>query len=534
MTFDIVIKNAQIIDGTGQRRFKGNIGINKSKISTITEKELDGRQVIDCRGELVAAPGFIDMHSHSDLAMFMPQDTEFYKMGATCKISQGITTEIVGQDGFSAAPIAGDLKQEYTKHWKGLTGDLPVNEWTWNSVEEYLRAMKFSDFPTKIEMLVGHSSLRINIIGYDSRAPSSSELEDMQELLRTCLKQGAKGMSLGLIYPPGMFANEEELAALATVVAEEDGVLVAHIRNESNKVFEAINEYLRIQNTANVRTHISHLKICGNKNIGRGDELKKIILDSQKNVKPVSFDMYPYDAGSTMLQAILPPWAHEDGSEELIQRLKDKKTCLRMASDVLTEEEDDWDNFIQFSRGGMDGIVISGAPTSHKNIIGKSLSELGRTKGYDPTTKDGQVNTFLFICQLLVETDLGLSMVSFNQSMNNVEKFLTLNNIMTIGTDAVLGSSPHPRSYGAHAKYLKWIREQTSISLEQAIHNITGHAANIIRLDRGVLRIGASADITIFNPNKIEDQSTYKNPVVLATGIEHVLVDGRSVYPKKV
>ncbi|MFX0067029.1 MAG: amidohydrolase family protein, partial [Candidatus Hermodarchaeota archaeon] len=418
MTFDIVIKNAQIIDGTGQRRFNGNIGLNKPKISTITQEELTGRQIIDCRGDLVAVPGFIDMHSHSDLAMFMPQDTEFYIMGATCKISQGITTEIVGQDGFSAAPIADDLKEEYAKHWKGLTGNLPVKEWAWNGVEEYLRAMQFSDFPTKVEMLVGHSTLRINIMGYASRAPSSSELEEMQELLRTCLKQGAKGMSLGLIYPPGMFAKEEELTALAMVVAEEDGVIVAHIRNESDKVFEAISEYLRIHNNANVRTHISHLKICGNKNIGRGDELKKIILESQKNGKPVSFDMYPYDAGSTMLQAILPPWAHEGGSKELIQRLKDKKTCLRMASDVLTEEEGDWDNFIQFSRGGMDGIIISAAPASHKNIIGKSLSELGRVNGYDPMTKEGKVNTFLFICQLLVETDLGLSMVSFNQSMN--------------------------------------------------------------------------------------------------------------------
>ena len=533
MTYDTVIKDTIIIDGTGNPRFKGTIGIESGKIATIQvskgkKDEISGERIVDCKGRLISAPGFIDMHSHSDLAMFFHKNSEFYKTAALCKISQGITTEIVGQDGFSAAPIKEKLKSGYILHWSALSGQLPNYKWKWNSIEEYINAVKKRKFPTKVETLLGHSTLRINVMGYANREPTSSELDEMKYILSTSIedneKQVAKGLSLGLIYPPGMYANKHELIELAKVVKAVNGVLVAHIRNESQKIFDALDEYIGIHNATNVRTHISHLKICGDKNIDRGDDLKKLIQDHQ-----FTFDMYPYNAGSTTLTAILPPWAHEGGSDKLLDRLKNKKSCLEMASEVFSEDEHDWDNFIGFSKGGLKGIVIANSPKSHEHIIGKSLAELGEEKGFDLSKKEGKTLTFLHICDLLNETNLTLSMISFNQSKRNVRKFMKMDSIMTIGTDGIIGKSPHPRLFGAHTKYIqKTLREKSSgPSLEQAIHNITGHAAQIMQLnDRGVLKEGKAADITIFNPNTITDKSTWTKPKIHSNGILYVFVDG--------
>ena len=543
MSYDIAINNAIIIDGTGRKQYKGNIGIRNEIIEVIIKDEenlLNGDLIINCHGKLVAAPGFIDMHSHSDLAIFKHKNSNFYKLAAICKVSQGITTEIVGQDGFSAGPIENLDREEYLIQWRGLTGYLPPDKWKWNNIEEYLKAVKLRNFPTKIETLVGHNTIRINVMGYEKRKPTQFEKEEMQELLRKSLKQGAKGLSLGLIYPPGTFAEKDELIDLAKIVAQEKGVIFAHIRNESDSMFSAIEEFLDIHKSAKVRANISHLKICGVKNFNQGEYIEKLILKTNNinNENLLSFDLYPYDAGSTVLHAILPPWTHEGGPKKLIERLKDEKTCIKIAKEVFKEEEYNWENFISFSKGGLDGIMINNAPKAYQNIIGKSLSDIGREQGFDPSSKEGKLDTFIFICKLLVETRLDITMISFNQSMKNVERFMAMNNNMTIGTDGIIGPSPHPRLLGSFPKYLKWINknkanQKQKNSLERAIHNITKHAADVLGLnDRGIIKVGKVGDITIFDSNKITDRATWKNSKIVSEGISYVFVNGELVHQK--
>ncbi|MFX0114401.1 MAG: amidohydrolase family protein [Candidatus Hodarchaeota archaeon] len=528
MTYDIVIKDAIVIDGRGRKPFHGAIGIKNRRIRALGDEELDADHVINCEGRLVAAPGFFDMHSHSDLAMFFPESSDYYGMALESKVTQGITSEVVGQDGFSAAPISEEAKTLYASHWKSLAGYLNPDKWHWNTIEDYLEAVRDTSFPTRIETLVGHGTLRINVMGYENRKAKPSELEEMQEQLKRSIRQGARGVSLGLPYIPGMYADEAELAALATIVAQENGVVVAHIRNESDKVFETIEDFLRICKTVNARSHISHFKIHGTKNIQRGDELATNLLAAMAEGQSISFDMYPYDASIENLVAILPPWAQEGGSEEILERLRDSETCNKMAFDALSGGQRDWGSIIQLSRGGMEGIMIFDAPESHKNIIGKSLADLGREAGYDLVMEDDRLGVFHHLCQLLVDTNLNISVVSFNQSMENVEQFQKLDVVMTIGTNGVLRPSPHPSLFGAMIRYLRWAQTQ-NIPLEIAIHNITQHAASILRLDRGLLDIGTAADIVIFDPKQISDQATYENPKMQSIGVEHVIVDGKII-----
>ncbi len=532
-SYDTVIKNGIIVDGTGKESFKANIGIRKDRIAEISKSPMVGDKIIECNNKWVVAPGFIDMHSHSDLAIFYDRRKTFYKNAALCKISQGVTTEIIGQDGYSAAPLKNSQKKEYKLHWGGLAGDLPVERWKWNTISEYLLAIKQRNFPTKVETLVGHGTIRLNVLDYENRVPDAAELKQMQAILRSSLQQGAVGLSCGLIYPPGMFAQTDELIALAKVVAEEKKVIVAHVRNESDKLFEALAEYFQVHQSAKVKTHISHLKICGEKNLKRGDELQKLVTDESLLNNDISFDMYPYDAGSTMLQAILPPWAHEGGPEALLKRLKSKTARQKMAEDIFASGETAWDNFIGFSKGGMAGIRISNAPKGYASIVSKSLAELGQKQNYEQSTLKGKYETFHYICQLLVDTELRLPMISFNQSMENVTKFLSMDKIMTIGTDGVIGAHPHPRLFGALTKYIRWAIDSPQMTLTQAISNITSHAASIIGIERGQIKKTYSADITIFDRKEIANLGTYENPMRLSTGIKHVLVDGKQTFSEE-
>lgn len=530
MNFDIAINNVHIVDGSGKRGYNANIGIFKDKIQEISQEKLSAIKEIDGLNHLIASPGFIDMHSHSDLIIFNDINHDFYQMAALSKISQGITTEIVGQDGYSAGPLSNSNRKEYLTHWSGLTGDFPIEKITWNSIKDYLQATKTNNFPVKIETLVGQSTIRMEIMGYSDRVASNTEIEQMQDLLDQSLKEGAVGMSMGLIYPPGMFAKFDELVALGHIVAQNDKFIVAHIRNESDKVFQSIKEYIEIQNKTNARIHVSHFKICGQKNLSRGDELKNIILNQFDKTQKISFDIYPYDAGSTTLTAILPPWVHDGGPRKVIERLNDSKLRQKMFDDIFSEKESDWDNFIGFSKGGLDGIKIVGAPNELDYIIGKSLKELGENEGFDTSNVRGKRKTFDYICEILVKSNLRLPMISFNQDINNVQKFLQLQGIMTIGTDGVIGQFPHPRLYGAHTKYLNWFINENRFPIEQIIHSITGFPAELLNLDRGIIEPGRTADICIFNPSEVCSMGTYDNPKQISKGIKYVLIDGKITY----
>ncbi|MBD3192612.1 MAG: amidohydrolase family protein [Candidatus Heimdallarchaeota archaeon] len=536
---DLILNEFTIIDGTGNDPYIGSLGIKDGKITKIKKEEsisTSASRILNCsefekNGEtIVITPGFIDMHSHSDLAVFMT-NSEKQEMATKAKISQGITREVVGQDGFSAAPIFDEKKEKYANHWAALTGYLPPEDWTWNTIAEYLAQVNQKSI-TGIETLVGHSTLRINVMGYQKRAPTKDELDEMQSLLRRSLQEGAIGLSLGLIYPPGLFAKKEELIALAKVVAEENGLMVAHIRNESEKIISAAEEYLQITAEAKCRTHFSHLKVCGKDKLKKRKALLKMMAQTRNKSQKITFDMYPYDAGSTTLQAILPPWAQDGSPEEVKQRLRNNNLVEKMAEEIFSEENGDWDNFIQMSRGELEGIVISDAPKSHEELIGKNLAEIGQERGFDPTVKEGKIATFSYICKLLVETNLQLAMISYNQSIDIVKYFLTLPN-MTIGTDGVLGRKPHPRLYGAVTKYLRMMRESGGRPIEQAVQQITYYSANIIRTESPhFLSEKPVVDFVILDKEGIRESNSYESPRKLSKGIIGVFVKGELVYPQ--
>lgn len=537
-SLDIIIKNVLVIDGTNKSAFHGSLAIKNGLISEIKENEditkkaekiIDGKKLSEDGLHIVVSPSFIDMHSHSDLAPLIKKDNR-NEMAKQAKVSQGISTELVGQDGFSAAPISDDLKESYSNHWSALTGILPYKEWSWNSIKEYLEFIN-SKSTVRIETLVGHSTLRINVIGYIDQKPTNDELSKMKKLLEKSLRDGAVGLSLGLIYPPGMFAEEDELVELAKVVAKESKILVAHIRNESEKIISAIDEFLRIGKKSGCHLHISHFKICGKNVQKKYKSIMKKLNTAVKNGQKLSFDMYPYDAGSTTLQAILPPWAQKGSPMEVIERLSNSEELGKMAADIFSSKNTSWDNFVQMSKNGLEGITISDAPDSHKQLIGNTLQQIGLDAGFNLKNNEGKIETFGLIAKHMVETELNLAMISFNQDFMSVMNFLRLDKWLSIGTDGVLGRKPHPRLFGAITKFLRLSRESNLKSIELAIHQITNFPATLMNIsNRGILKVGSLADLVIFDRSKVKDTCTYDEPNNKSQGILYLIINGKIVY----
>lgn len=328
-----------------------------------------------------------------------------------------------------------------------------------------------------------------------------------------------------------MFAKEEEIIELAKIVAENDGIVVAHIRNESEQILKAADEYLRIAEKAKCKAHFSHFKVCGNNKDEKSKRLVEKLVIAEKKGIPISFDMYPYDAGSTTLQAILPPWAQEGTPRDIIERLSSPDKVIKMAQTIFDFTNTEWENFIQISEGGLDGIMISDAPDSHKFIVGKSLEEIGKDAGINVTTQQGKIQTFELIAKYLVETNLSLAMISHNQSMTIVNRFLHLKEWMTLGTDGVIGRKPHPRLYGTMTRFLRMVREAKSYTLQEAISRITSKPSQLIQLsDRGTIQTGSKADLVIFNCKVIREDNSYMKPLYPSQGIYEVIINGERSY----
>jgi N-acyl-D-amino-acid deacylase len=528
----ILFKNFIIIDGTGNPGFRGSVFIERGFIKGIIKdgKEISkveslAQRVVDGEGRLLLTPGFIDMHSHSDLAPFSEASSLLYKNCSRGKISQGVTTEVCGQDGYSAAPIVNKTDEFYTL-WSGLTGLKNCSSYNTKSVNDYLRATGETKYPVKIATLTGHNNLRVAVNGFDSNRLDTTQIKEMKKLLETSFKEGSCGLSLGLIYPPGMYGDSNEITELARVVAKYNKIIVAHIRNESDMVMEALNEYGTICLNAGCSMHISHLKVCGEDNFRLGRDILSTINSYKERGVKITYDLYPYDAGSTMLQAIFPPEAHNGGPDKLLKRLSSANERDKIYNRIFNDTKKDWDNFIGFSRGGLRGIVISGAPAGFENLSGKSLYDIGKDSSLDPDTEDGRRKTFDLICKYEVETELTLPMVSFNQQMDNVKLFLNQLDMMSIGTDGISGQHPHPRLYGSFPKVINLLKER---KVEEVIHSITGRPGKLLGINIGLIREGFPGDILIIDRDKLQSNSTWKEPRLESTGIEHIFINGKEV-----
>jgi N-acyl-D-amino-acid deacylase len=508
----ILIKEATIVDGSLAPAYLGDISLEDGMIKEINdegETPTDSfDEVIDCRG-LVAAPGFIDTHSHSDLKVLTDPNV-------LPKVMQGITTEVLGQDGLSMAPLPKQFIDTWRKNIAGLDGESDGIDWEYETTENYLKMIESVGPGVNESYLVPHGNVRMEAMGLDDRQPTVDEIKLMCDITRREMEAGCLGLSSGLIYTPCAYSKTQEIIELCKVVAEYDGVFVVHQRSEADTILPSMEEIIEIGRKSGVRIHYSHFKVCGKDNWDKLEDMLKLLDKAESENITVSLDQYPYVAGSTMLGIILPPWAHDGGTNELMKRLQNEGLRARMKKDIQRGITG-WDNFIQFA--GIEGIfVTSVASDLNKNLVGKSLVEIGEIKGKDPLDA-----TF----DLLLEEKNAVGMVDFYGTEEAVIKILKRKE-MNACTDGLLAGKPHPRVYGSFPRILgKYVREEKVLTLEEAVYKMTYKAATAMNIkNRGLLKAGYYGDITIFNPNTVIDMGTFVDPIKYPKGIEYVLVNG--------
>lgn len=516
MDFDLLIRNGRLLDGSGNPWVRGEMGIKDGRIAAIAPSlgAAQAARVIDAQ-QMIVCPGFIDTHTHSDLMVLVDPALE-------PKVRQGITTDLLNQDGISVAPT----RREHAAHWRryiaGLDGD-PALDWTWESFDDYLGAVAAARPGLNMASLVPQGNIRQWVLGLENRAPSKKELDQMKGLIGECMDAGAFGMSIGLIYLPCVFSGTEELVELYKVVAQHDGIFVIHMRNEADYWLEAIDETLSIAERAGVKLLISHFKAVGKQNWHKMSEALDKLEQARKRGIDVSFDQYPYTAGSTILAAILPPWAVEGGTGPMLQRLQAKDNRERIKQEFRTglpPEAGGWDNIARCA--GWEGIYITSVQTeANRWVEGKHLADIAEQRRQDPAEA---------AFDLLVEEGGNIGMIDFIASEECIRQALAHELQMVCTDGLLLGSKPHPRSYGAFPRVLRYAREDRVFSLQQAVRHMTAMPALRLGLkDRGMLKEGYVADVVVFDPATVADQSTYMEPRQFPVGIPHVIVGGEPV-----
>lgn len=510
-----LIKNGFVIDGTGVPGLKADVLIHDGKIEKIAASiDAADAEIIDAEG-LAVAPGFIDTHSHSDLQILLNPEV-------MPKIMQGITTEVLGQDGISMAPLPVEYISPWRKNLAGLDGDSDDINWEFKTTEGYLKMIDDVKPGLNECYLVPHGNIRMEAMGLENRLPNEEELEKMRDITRREMEAGAVGLSTGLIYMPCAYSESTEIIEMCKVVAEYDGIFVIHQRSEADTILDSMEEVIKIGRESGVKIHYSHFKVCGKKNWDKIDQVIELLEKCHKEGIRVSFDQYPYVAGSTMLGVILPPWVHDGGTDNVIMRLADPELRKKMVYDIENGIPG-WDNFVEFA--GLDQIFVTSVKTKkNEDAIGLNLIQLGELRG-----KNAYDATF----DLLLEEENAVGMVDFYGTEEHVQLFMKRPE-MNACTDGLLGGKPHPRVYGAFPRILgKYVREDKALTLEEAIYKMTKKPATTFNMTgRGELKAGNIADITIFNPETVIDKGTYVEPIQYPEGIEYVLVAGEVIINK--
>jgi N-acyl-D-amino-acid deacylase len=511
-SYDLIIRNGHIIDGTGSPWYAADVGIRAGRIAALGSLEnAAATRIIDAHG-LVVAPGFIDMLGQSELTLLVDPR-------APSKIFQGITTEITGE-GESVAPVNDTILRENHSTYAhyGIKPD-------WHNLAEYFARLERQGIGINFATYVGATSVREMVIGYSDRAPSGDELQRMEQLVEQGMRQGAVGLSTALEYPPAPYATTEELIALARVAARFGGIYATHMRDEGNAETAALEETLRIGREAQIPIEIFHLKIAGKRNFGGVPLLLDRIEKARAQGVDAAADTYAYTAWSNSLSAFTPPWANDGGKEQLLRRLKDPATRSRMRRDMTTPS-DKWDNEWLEIEGPQDVLICA---VDHSELLpyrGKRLSEVAAEWHEDPIDA---------IFDFLIRDEAGTSVAVFGMSGSDVTLVLQ-QPWVSIGTDdsatfpeGVLGlDHPHPRAYGTFPRILaKYVREEGKLSLPDAIRKFTALPAQREHLaERGVIKVGMWADLVVFDPGAIRDVATYEDPNRFPEGMSFVLVNG--------
>ncbi|MHB1500683.1 MAG: N-acyl-D-amino-acid deacylase family protein [Candidatus Dormibacteria bacterium] len=524
----LMVRGATVLDGSGDDGAEADVLVEGGVVSAIGPglSAVPGSEVMDAEG-LTLAPGFIDMHSHSDLYTLVPSDSGM-RLGDDPKLLQGVTTQVFGQDGISMAPVGHGDVAAFADFVAGLDGRLDPAAWTWRTFGEYLGALR-EHSTTRVAGLVGHSTIRRLVMGMEARPPRPEELEAMCAAVDQAMREGAIGLSTGLVYVPAAYATTDELVALASVVARHRGRLFIHVRNESHLVLEATREALEVARRSGVHLHYSHIKTAGQANWHRVGQMLEMIDEYRRDGVVVTCDVHPYTAGSTTATVLLPPWLLEDGPEAAIRQLASAEVRARVRSQLLTDVAS-WDNWWVFS-GGWEGLrlawVADGSANAH--LQGSSLREVLASAG---VTEPLSQAAFDVLFDLLAAERLQMSLISFNNTERNIARFMG-QPYCSIGSDALVnpGGHPHPRLYGCFARVLRsYVREQGILSLPEAVHAMTGRAAVALGCpERGRIAIGAAADLVLFDPQGVADLATYEEPRTPPLGISRVLVGGRTV-----
>lgn len=515
--YDIVLRNGKIVDGSGSPWYYADIGIVGDRIAYIGKISADRNDIgqeYDVTG-LTVSPGFIDMHCHSDLFILK---TPYI----SAKIRQGITTDLLGQDGISAAPLPTEHKAAWQANLSGLDGT-PDIDWDWSDVGSYLDKIESNGPSYNVAYLVPHGNLRMQIVGLDDREATDEEIAEMQQLLRQALDQGGCGLSSGLIYLPCMYAHYREIEGLCRVAAAYGVPFIVHQRSEGDEILESMDELLDIARKTGVHLHFSHFKVCGRLNWGKTTAVLKKLDDARLEGLEVTFDQYPYTAGSTMLSAILPPWVHDGGTMAMLQRLAEPSLRERMTAEMSAGFAG-WDSI--YAWAGAEGIFITSvASDKNRQLVGKSLQEAAELLGAtDPITA---------AFELILEEENAVGMIDFVMDEASVTAILR-HPAGTLCTDGLLGGEPHPRAYGSFPKVLgRYVREQGVSTLEETVRRMTSQPARIIGFtDRGLIRQEMKADLVVFDERLIADTATYKQPRSYPVGIDYVFVNGRPVVEK--
>ncbi|MEU6013597.1 D-aminoacylase [Streptomyces sp. NPDC047515] len=520
---DLVIRNARVVDGTGAPARRADVAVDGGRIAEIHPEHAPGprptaRRTLDADG-LALSPGFVDMHAHSDLALLRDPDH-------SAKAAQGVTLEVLGQDGLSYAPVDDRTLAEVRRAITGWNGGAPEDtdlDFDWRTVGAYLdrldRNFDGRGIAVNAAYLIPQGTVRMYAMGWEDRPATEAELTRMKELVAQGMADGAVGMSSGLTYTPGMYADDAELTELCRVVAGHGGYYCPHHRSYGAGALDAYAEMVRLTRNAGCALHLAHATMNFGVNEGRAPDLLALLDDALDAGADISLDTYPYTPGCTTLVAMLPSWASEGGPEAVLARLADDATAERirhhlevLGSDGCHGVPIEWDT-IEISGVSMPGLA---------DQVGRTVAESARLRGEAP---------WVTARRLLIDDRLGSTILQHVGHEENVRQIMR-HRAHTGGSDGILqGDKPHPRAYGTFPQYLgRYVRELGILSLEECVAHLTSRPAKRLRLaDRGYVREGYRADLVLFDPETVAAGSTFEQPRTSPVGIPHVLIDGRFV-----
>jgi N-acyl-D-amino-acid deacylase len=502
--YDAIIRNGTLVDGSGGAPYRADVGIRADTIAALGDLTASTAPVeVDATGMHVA-PGFINMLSWANVFLLVDGRSQ-------SDLRQGVTLEVLGE-GRSMGPLNVQMKKEMAED----QGDFPF-EVSWTTLGEYLEHLENKGVSTNVTSFVGNGTLREYVMGYENRPPTPQEMEQMKNLLRQGMEEGAVGLSTSLLYVPSGHASTEEISELARVAAEYGGMYISHVRNEEDSLLHSVRELIRIAEQAGIRSEIYHFKASGQDNWDLMDSAIALIDQARDRGLEITTDMYMYNASSTGLNVLLPAWAREGGHARTMALIEDPEKKKKMALEATFHVPAENILFVGFRNPDL------------QHLIGKTLAEVAATRGISPAEA---------IPELIYEDDSRIQVVYFSMSEENLKKKLALP-YMSVCSDAGSYSieggfhpkSTHPRAYGSFARLLShYVREEKVISLQEAIRRLTSLPANNLRLQgRGLLREGYFADVVVFDAAKIQDHATFEEPHQYTTGVSEVFVNGERV-----